>query len=237
MTVTETTRSFRSRESYPFKPMRPFKPFPELTVRESFQVLKHQAFVYHVVKRLYKTTGIVHWIPDQEDAVQLGFLALIRCVRGYQPAHKSKAKFMSYAAVAIERKLMDEATNTTIHVPKKMLYRLGRHNRGLSGGMTAKEAAMVNRARNCRAFVDEALPGSVVDHRQPRQSWEPELLEAVASLPEKEWELVVEKYGLLGHDPHTLKELGTVRGVTRERIRQRLLVILAKIRVELAGNT
>jgi len=47
-----------------------------------------------------------------------------------------------------------------------------------------------------------------------------ELLEIVSTLPTKERDVLMMRYGLNGDSPMTLEELGTHFGVTRERIRQ-----------------
>ena len=63
---------------------------------------------------------------------------------------------------------------------------------------------------------DEPLPEDAVDVELRRQA----LRHALLSLPEREREVVTMRYGIDGHEPRTLEEIGRRLGLTRERVRQ-----------------
>jgi RNA polymerase primary sigma factor len=63
---------------------------------------------------------------------------------------------------------------------------------------------------------DEPLPEETVDARLRKQA----LRSALASLPEREREVVTLRYGIDGREPRTLEEIGRCLGLTRERVRQ-----------------
>jgi DNA-directed RNA polymerase sigma subunit (sigma70/sigma32) len=46
--------------------------------------------------------------------------------------------------------------------------------------------------------------------------------------------VVILRYGLAGHEVHTLDQVGTVLGITRERARQLQAVAMTRIRQTLA---
>jgi RNA polymerase primary sigma factor len=47
-----------------------------------------------------------------------------------------------------------------------------------------------------------------------------DIQKALDTLPERERQVIELRYGLRGHDPLTLEEVGRAFGVTRERVRQ-----------------
>ena len=63
---------------------------------------------------------------------------------------------------------------------------------------------------------DEPLPEETVEVRMRRQA----LRSALASLPDREREVVTLRYGIDGREPRTLEEIGRRLGLTRERVRQ-----------------
>ncbi|HUZ18800.1 MAG TPA: sigma-70 family RNA polymerase sigma factor [Spirochaetia bacterium] len=56
--------------------------------------------------------------------------------------------------------------------------------------------------------------------------------DAFQVLDDRERQIVTLRYGLTGRGPLTLEEIGTVEGITRERVRQLLNAALGKLRVE-----
>ena len=63
---------------------------------------------------------------------------------------------------------------------------------------------------------DDALPEDEVDVQLRRET----LQHALLSLPERERQVVILRYGLEGVEPQTLEEIGRTLGLTRERVRQ-----------------
>uniref|UniRef100_UPI000B3CA1A3 sigma-70 family RNA polymerase sigma factor n=1 Tax=Neiella marina TaxID=508461 RepID=UPI000B3CA1A3 len=57
------------------------------------------------------------------------------------------------------------------------------------------------------------------------------LAAAIETLEPKQREILARRFGLLGHEPTTLKEIGKEMGVTRESIRQAQVKALNKLRV------
>ena len=59
----------------------------------------------------------------------------------------------------------------------------------------------------------------------------------LAQLPQREAEILRLRFGLQGYEPHTLKEIGAMFNLSRERIRQLEKLILSKLRVpDIAGH-
>ena len=52
----------------------------------------------------------------------------------------------------------------------------------------------------------------------------------LARLEPKQREVVERRFGLHGHEPHTLEAIGDILGVTRERVRQIQLEALRRLR-------
>ena len=63
---------------------------------------------------------------------------------------------------------------------------------------------------------DEPLPEETVELHLRSEA----LRSALASLPPRERDVVVMRYGLTGAEPQTLEEIGRRLGLTRERVRQ-----------------
>jgi RNA polymerase primary sigma factor len=74
---------------------------------------------------------------------------------------------------------------------------------------------------------DEPLPEETVETQLRRQA----LLRALGGLPEREREVVTLRYGIDGHEPRTLEEIGRRLGLTRERVRQIELDSLRRLAV------
>jgi RNA polymerase primary sigma factor len=72
---------------------------------------------------------------------------------------------------------------------------------------------------------DEPLPEEAVELRLRSQA----LRRALASLPERERDVVTLRYGLDGDDPQTLEQIGRHLGLTRERVRQIELEALRRL--------
>jgi len=72
---------------------------------------------------------------------------------------------------------------------------------------------------------DEPLPEETVELNLRSEA----LRHALASLPQREREVVVMRYGLTGAEPQTLEEIGRRLGLTRERVRQIKLESLRRL--------
>jgi RNA polymerase sigma factor (sigma-70 family) len=63
-----------------------------------------------------------------------------------------------------------------------------------------------------------------------RRSFEETLKEALAELTDKEREILTLRFGLEDDQPKTLREIGAIMGLSRERVRQIENQALAKLR-------
>ena len=70
------------------------------------------------------------------------------------------------------------------------------------------------------AHVGRAAHGPAVFSRRDRVPSREDVQRALNALPERERQVIELRYGLRGHEPLTLEEVGRAFGVTRERIRQ-----------------
>lgn len=91
---------------------------------------------------------------------------------------------------------------------------------------------------------DTEIGELVQDHTSPSpgemvaESMLVEQVEGILSqLPQREAEILRLRFGLQGYEPHTLKEIGAMFNLSRERIRQLEKLILSKLRVpDIAGH-
>jgi RNA polymerase sigma factor (sigma-70 family) len=77
------------------------------------------------------------------------------------------------------------------------------------------------------------LEEAVADTDERREAHQT-LAELLAPLPPRHRQVVILRYGLAGHEVHTLDQVGTVLGITRERARQLQAVAMTRIRQNLA---
>ena len=102
-------------------------------------------------------------------------------------------------------------------------------------GLTLERLAEIRQAMNTKVSLDQGIGddgqttlGDVIaDHHSPgpaslaaQSDTHDRLARALAGLDERNRTILVLRYGLDGHPPHTLGQIGTRIGVTRERVRQ-----------------
>jgi RNA polymerase nonessential primary-like sigma factor len=71
--------------------------------------------------------------------------------------------------------------------------------------------------------LQDAIPDSVAVNPElifQEESFHEHVIGWLDTLPENSREVIVRRFGLLGHDPETLEEVGENIGLTRERVRQ-----------------
>ncbi len=81
--------------------------------------------------------------------------------------------------------------------------------------------------------LQDALPDSVAVNPEvifQEESFHEHVISWLDNLPELYREVVVRRFGLLGHEPETLEEVGENVGLTRERVRQVQIDALKKLR-------
>jgi RNA polymerase primary sigma factor len=134
---------------------------------------------------------------------------------------------------------MIEKLNRVAHVERQLVQRLGREPE--PGEVAAELGWSVQEVRSVRRFAqtpislekpigdehDSELGELVADESSPgpfetasANLRREDVARALDVLPAREREVIELRYGLNGHDPLTLEQVGEAFGVTRERIRQ-----------------
>ena len=134
---------------------------------------------------------------------------------------------------------MVEKLNRVGHVERQLVQRLGRepepHEIAAELEITVREVRDILRVAQMPVSLekpvgdeDESELGDFVADEQTEEPFEAatenlqreDIQRALDALPERERQVIELRYGLRGHEPLTLEEVGRAFGVTRERIRQ-----------------
>ena len=190
---------------------------------------QYRPLVKHVARRLWHADSRVRGLGTFEDACQVGYLALLRAGRHYDP---SVSKFITYGYHCIRQGILRAALEDggLIHVPEHAYHRAD----------TPRRQAYRAAAHKARRFVRLENPGWL---RQRPQSAEelpldpadvPALLRV---LPARYAQIVRWRFGIDGDGPLLLGEIGARLGVTRERARQLVAKSMARLRKEAQALT
>jgi RNA polymerase primary sigma factor len=134
---------------------------------------------------------------------------------------------------------MVEKLNRVAHVERQLVQRLGREPEpreiATELQITVREVRDILRVAQMPVSLekpvgdeDESELGDFVADDQTEEPFEAatenlrreDIQRALDALPERERQVIELRYGLRGHEPLTLEEVGRAFGVTRERIRQ-----------------
>jgi RNA polymerase primary sigma factor len=134
---------------------------------------------------------------------------------------------------------MVEKLNRVAHVERQLVQRLGREPEpqeiAAELQITVREVRDILRVAQMPVSLekpvgdeDESELGDFVADDQTEEPFEAatenlqraDIQRALDALPERERQVIELRYGLRGHEPLTLEEVGRAFGVTRERIRQ-----------------
>jgi RNA polymerase primary sigma factor len=134
---------------------------------------------------------------------------------------------------------MVEKLNRVSHVERQLVQRLGRepeaHEIATELKITVREVRDILRVAQMPVSLekpigdeDESELGDFVADDSVEEPFEAatenlqrqDIQKALDSLPERERQVIELRYGLRGHEPLTLEEVGRAFGVTRERVRQ-----------------
>ena len=101
------------------------------------------------------------------------------------------------------------------HRPRGPRHPPGRPDAGLAGEADRRRGGIGARATSSRTSTTEEPFETATENLQRE-----DIQRALDALPERERQVIELRYGLRGHEPLTLEEVGRAFGVTRERIRQ-----------------
>lgn len=153
--------------------------------------------------------GLVHAVIRRQargflsysDLLQAGRIGLWRALQGFDP-HRGTA-FSTYAWPAIARQIWREVAE-------------------------AKQCPKGTRQENLTAYPPLAPPD--LDDIAGSSEVYDCLYELIDHLPSHLQQVILLYYGLRGHPPHSLRQLGRLLGISHEMVRQRLLAALVHLR-------
>jgi RNA polymerase sigma factor (sigma-70 family) len=183
-----------------------------------------------VEQALQDNEGLIHAVIRREgsgalsyeEALQAGRIGLWRALLGYDPARGTA--FSTYAWVAIRRHIRRAAAHSD---GEPVVHTLG----------GSFDQALVPAGSASGPSLDEEIDRALVHDT---------LLALVRQLPERLGHIVIARYGLDGHPPRSLRQLGAQLGLSHERVGQLQQDALAwlrhpahslRLRQRLDGNT
>ena len=170
--------------------------------------------VAHIIKKYYGTQG------EQDDLVSIGTIGLIKAVRTYKI--EKNIKLATYASRCIEneilmhlRKISNQRSELSIEEPLNVDWD---GNELLLADILGSEPDEVNKN---------------IEHEDEKRL----LLELVGSLSGREKEIMIMRYGLMGQEEKTQKEVADMLGISQSYISRLEKRILKKLRREMEKIT
>ena len=200
---------------------------PPLTPKEESELLRRSAdgdnearhiliernlrLVAHVIKKYQ------HLEDDTEDLLSIGTIGLIKAVSTFNP--DKKARLATYACRCIENELL------------MML----RSRKKLSREVSLYEPIGQDKEGNAIHLLDviEEKQRDVVEDLEFLRNRKRLLVALDHCLPEREYKILVMRYGILGYKEYTQQEVGDVLGISRSYVSRMEKRALQKLAAEL----
>ena len=207
-------------------------------------VMANQGLLHSVAKRML--------VPgfdsreEYEEMISAGQIGLLRAIKKYDP---ECSKFSTYAIHWIRKEMKDVRHEAMCGIVRVPLYLIKDLTTLLSEGEEfalqqcerkssverAKEAA---RTRNIKCFhaVDvESEASSAGPHDEQARIVSSHVIDVLRQhFSDRDFSIFVLRFGLMGCEPLMLREIGTMFGVTKESIRQRVDHMLRFLREHFA---
>ncbi|SDM82762.1 RNA polymerase, sigma 27/28 subunit, RpsK/SigK [Psychrobacillus sp. OK028] len=177
----------------------------DLSARDEL-IERNMRLVAHVVKKFHPKHELL------DDYISIGTIGLMKAVNSYTPTKKTK--LATYAARCIEneilmylRSLKKVQKDVSLHEP------IGMDKDGHSLEIT-----------DLLPGIDKSTDEQLVDEEETNS-----LYRHLSQLEKRELEIIVRRYGLLGHEPMTQKDISKQLKISRSyvsRIEKRALVKL-----------
>ena len=166
---------------------------------------RHEGLIHAVIRR--EGSGSLIY----EEALQAGRIGLWRAILNYDPARGTA--FSTYAWVAIRRHIHRAATQAAGKPCRQLLPHPPRWTPDPSATLHFDWAQYKRHGsgQGSRQALEESVEQALIHEA---------LFTLVSQLPHRLRQVVVARYGLDGHLPRTLRQLGAQLGLSHERIRQ-----------------
>lgn len=175
------------------------------------ELIVHNLRLVVYISKKFESSGV-----PVEDLVSIGTIGLIKAVNTYKP--EKKIKLATYASRCIEneilmhlRKISSQRSELSIEEPLNVDWD---GNELLLEDILGSDADLVN--RNLESEDEKRV-----------------LLELVQSLNGREKEIMIMRYGLLGREEKTQKEVADLLGISQSYISRLEKRILKKLRKEM----
>ncbi len=164
--------------------------------------------VAHIVKKYY-TTG------DQDDLISIGTIGLIKAIDSFDP--KKGIKLATYAARCVENEIL-------MHF---------RQLRKSAGDISLSEALDSDNEGNSLSFLDILCSeDSVADEVDTKMSIEKLIKLLNGILDPRERDILIRRYGLMGSEEQTQREVATSLGISRSYVSRIEKRAIEKLRCE-----